>query len=74
MRKLNLITVLIYLGRSIILAVGLVLIFNLVVLAQEPIPTGAIPTRVIIPSIALDSLIIPVGVKPIIVNGKTYGT
>ena len=70
----NLISALIYIGRSTLLALGLTFIFAVSTLAEEPASAEAIPTRLVIPSIALDSTIIPVGVKPIIVEGKTYGT
>lgn len=74
MRERNLISVLIYLGQSTLLAMGLTFILSVTVLAEEPTLVETIPTRLVIPSIALNSAIIPVGVKPIIVEGKTYGT
>lgn len=74
MRERNLISVLTYIGRSTLLAAALTFIVTVATLAQEPTSVDAIPTRLVIPSIALDKVIIPVGVKPIIVEGKTYGT
>jgi|GEM_PF-2084905 len=74
MRERNLISVLTYIGRSTLLTVGLTFILSVTALAEEPTLVETIPTRLVIPSIALDSAIIPVGVKPIIVEGKTYGT
>lgn len=75
MRKRSLITVLNHIGQSTILALSLTFMFAAgVALAKEPASADAIPTRLVIPSIDLDSIITPVGVIPIVVNGKTYGT
>lgn len=74
MRKRSLISALIYIGRSTLLAAGLTFIFTVATLAQEPTSVDAVPTRLEIPSIELDHTIIPVGIKPIVVEGKTYGT
>jgi LPXTG-site transpeptidase (sortase) family protein len=42
-------------------------------LAQAEAATSTIPTRLVIPNIALDSVVVPVGWKKVVVDGKTYG-
>jgi LPXTG-site transpeptidase (sortase) family protein len=59
--------------RFILPALSLIFIFNSVTLASEPSTVPAtLPVRLIIPKIELDSTIIPVGVKQVIVDGKSY--
>lgn len=58
----------------IVLIVGLFLAFPGIALADEPaLVEPGVPSRLVISSIGLDSAIIPVGWKPVIVDGKTYG-
>jgi LPXTG-site transpeptidase (sortase) family protein len=59
----------------IILMTGLTIAFTGVVLADEPAATDAsrIPTRLVISTINLDTPVIPVGWKPVVINGQTYG-
>jgi LPXTG-site transpeptidase (sortase) family protein len=52
----------------------LIVVTNALALAHDPASIAEIPSRVTIPSINLDSAVIPVGVKPLIINGQTYGT
>jgi LPXTG-site transpeptidase (sortase) family protein len=56
------------------LAFGLVLLFVIGVMAGSPTTTTAIPTRIIIPSITLDSSVAPVEQKTTVVDNKTYKT
>jgi LPXTG-site transpeptidase (sortase) family protein len=53
-------------------AAVLILMMTKVALASEPDPAG-VPTRLVIPSIALDKEILPVGWTLMIVNGITVG-
>jgi sortase A len=58
----------------IVLVVGLFLTFTGIALADEPaLVEPGVPSRLVISSIDLDSHIIPVGWKPVVVDGKTYG-
>jgi sortase A len=60
--------------RPVILALCLTCIFTTLALANEPaVVPQTTPIRLIIPTIALDSTIIPVGYKLIKVEGETYG-
>ena len=75
MKKRSLMSILHHIGRPTLLAAGLTLIFTVAALAKEPtLAVDTMPTRLVIPSIELDHTIIPVGVIPIVVEGKTYGT
>ena len=56
------------------LALLLIVVTTALALAHDPASIAEIPSRVMIPSIDLDSAVIPVGVKPLIINGQTYGT
>ena len=57
-----------------ILALGLVPLFVVGVMAGSPTATTAIPTRIIIPSITLDSSVVPVEQKSTVIDNKTYKT
>jgi sortase A len=60
---------------SILLALSLIFILTPVTLANEPgAAPVAEPVRLVIPTIDLDSAVVPVGLKPIIVEGKPYKT
>lgn len=60
--------------RPALLALCLACIFTSLALASEPAAVPqTMPIRLIIPTIALDSVIIPVGYKLIQVEGETYG-
>jgi LPXTG-site transpeptidase (sortase) family protein len=61
------------LGLSMILALSLTLLMNPGAGANEPATATAGPGRLIIPAIALDSAIIPVGWTPVVINGQMYG-
>jgi len=74
MRERNSIPILIKIGQSTLVAVSLSLLLAVSTLAEGTAAANPIPSRLVIPSIALDSSIIPVGIKPIIVEGKRYGT
>lgn len=51
----------------------LVTFFVPVAHAAEPASTGEDPVRVVIPDIELDSEVVPVGVKPVVIDDKTIG-
>jgi LPXTG-site transpeptidase (sortase) family protein len=59
----------------IVLITGLTTAFTGVVLADEPAAADAahIPTRLVISTINLDTTVVPVGWKPVVINGQTYG-
>lgn len=57
-----------------VLALSLTAIFCNPARANEPALAAATPARLVIPSIYLDSPITPVGIKPLVINGQTYGT
>lgn len=59
------------LGRAVILAFSLILILTTVALADEPASPSHTPVRLVIPSIALDDEIVPVGWKELVVDGQT---
>lgn len=42
------------------------------VLGSGDVPAG-VPTRMVVPAIALDSWVVPVDKAPVVVNGETYG-
>src|SRR5687768_3279116 len=56
------------------LTLGLIPLFVIAVMAGSPTATTAIPTRIIIPSITLDSSVVPVEQKSTVVDKKTYKT
>lgn len=59
--------------RVILPALSLIFIFNSISLASEPVTVpAALPVRLIIPNIKLESSIIPVGIKSVVVDGKPY--
>jgi hypothetical protein len=60
------------LSRAIILAFSLSLVFTTIALADQPASSPGAPVRLVIPSIALDGEIVPVGWKEVVVNGQTY--
>jgi len=60
-------------SKSTTLAVILLLIFSPIARASEPASTAIVPTRLIIPSIRLDSPIVPVELHTFVMNGTTYG-
>jgi sortase A len=43
-------------------------------LAHGPAALSEAPGRLTIPAINLDTAVVPVGVKPLVIDGKTYGT
>ncbi|HXV97594.1 MAG TPA: sortase [Anaerolineae bacterium] len=59
--------------------ISLLILFNFGImplslqLAQAEVATPTIPTRLLIPDIALDSAVVPVGWKRVEVDGKIYG-
>lgn len=58
---------------STILALSLIFIFTPVSLANEPNSvSAAVPVRLVIPTLELDSRVIPVGTKTVVVDGKPY--
>jgi sortase A len=48
------------------------LFYSSIALAKEPSSASAIPTRLVIPAISLDNIIVPVGLKTVEVNGQSY--
>ncbi len=62
--------------RPAICLVGLVFSFIFfqaaIVLADEAAKPTSIPTRLIIPAISLDEAVVPVGLKEVKIEGKTY--
>lgn len=56
------------------LAFTLVPLFVIGVMAGNPTPPTAIPNRIVIPSITLDSSVVPVEQKSTVVDNKTYKT
>jgi len=56
---------------SIVLVLTLIHTISDLALANEPAAVTR-PTRLVIPAIDLDSAVIPVGQKPVVVNGKNY--
>jgi LPXTG-site transpeptidase (sortase) family protein len=69
MRKQNVITVLIGVVRSIVLALTLMFVFA----AFEPALAVGEPARLVIPAIEMDRTIMPVGIRLLEINGQTYG-
>lgn len=62
------------LSTLIVFVVGLHLAFTGIALAEEPaLVDPGVPSRLVISSIGLDSTIVPVGWKPVVIDGKTYG-
>jgi LPXTG-site transpeptidase (sortase) family protein len=60
-------------GKSILIALSLMLVSGRVAVAYEPASPDGTPARLVIPSIALDEEIVPVGWTPIVVKGETVG-
>lgn len=60
--------------QSIALAVTLSIVFFSLALANDPASMAVAPTRLVIPSIELDSSIVPVKLNTFVMNGVTYGT
>jgi LPXTG-site transpeptidase (sortase) family protein len=58
---------------SLLILLNFTIIPLSVQLAQAEAVTSAIPTRLLIPDIALDSAVVPVGWKRVEVEGKIYG-
>jgi len=59
--------------KAVFMAFGLSFAPALITSANAPALNSAFPTRLTIPSIELDSAIIPVGWTPVVINGQTYG-
>lgn len=60
-------------SKSVILALILTFILANITLANEPDSPAGTPTRLLIPTIALDREVFPVGWTPIVVNGTLVG-
>src|SRR5262245_32765284 len=60
--------------QVVIMVLGLTMIEPAITLAGEPAVVGAPPTRLVIPAITLDSPIVLVKTKPVVVEDKTYQT
>jgi LPXTG-site transpeptidase (sortase) family protein len=58
---------------STIMAFGLTFAPALITSANAPALNSTFPTRLSIPSIDLDSAVVPVGWTPVVINGQTYG-
>ena len=74
MEKRTLISALLGISPSIVLALSLTFIFASVALASEPASAANVPIRLAIPAINLDSSITPVKMHTFTLNGTTYGT
>jgi len=59
--------------QSTALAITFLFIFYSIAVASDPASTAITPSRLAIPSIALDSPIIPVRMHTFVMNGTTYG-
>jgi LPXTG-site transpeptidase (sortase) family protein len=73
MRHKNLASISIYLLQLFVLVLSLTALFTASALASEaePVPP-TLPIRLVIPKIDLDSVVIPVGVKEVVIDGKSY--
>lgn len=60
-------------AKPFLLALSLALILTTAALADEPDLATGVPTRLVIPAIALDSEITPVGLERVEIDGQTYG-
>ena len=67
-------TLLLRISISTTLALALIVIMAGLALAHDPTSTPETPSRLTIQSIDLDTAVVPVGVKPLIINGQRYGT
>lgn len=61
------------LSKSTMLAVTILFVFYSITQASEPASITSTPARLVIPSIKLDSSIVPVKLHTFVMNGITYG-
>ncbi len=73
MRDRTFFSILLGTRQSIALALSLMLVFASSALANDPALMVSTPARLVIPTINLDSPIVPVKMHTIVVNGKNYG-
>lgn len=73
MEKKNSLSVFVIIVIAIAMALAMIIVPTTLMLANEAGSLARTPTRLMIPSIALDNTVAPVGIDLLMINGQTYG-
>jgi LPXTG-site transpeptidase (sortase) family protein len=73
MEKKNSLSVFVIIVIAITMALAMIIVPTTLMLANEARSPASTPTRLMIPSIALDNTVAPVGIDLLMINGQTYG-